>query len=301
MNQLGLIIQREYCNDIKSKAFWIATFLVPILLIGFGIFIAILSLDSSTLQSVASLGQDQPKDDLSGAQIAGMMVGMFLTLFTMMYGSQIYNKVKTEKTNRIMEIIATCVPGRTMMLGKVIAVGMIGMTQLLTWVVLLSGGVLILTLAMQCLSELTDILQVWKLISGIIYGILYFVGGYLLYGSLFACVGAMSDKDNDNQGYIAILTLMLMSSFYLGEYTVDNPSSQLAIWCTYIPFTSPSIGAVGAISGELSWWESILSLGVLYASAYFIVSMAGKIYTSAMLLNGKKFSMKDILVFIKAK
>jgi ABC-2 type transport system permease protein len=301
MNQLGLIIQREYQNDIRSKSFWIATFLVPAVLIGFGIFIGMLTVDSESLQTVASLGQDEPTKDLSGTQITGMLVGMFLTLFTMMYGSQIYNKVKTEKTNRIMEIIATCVPGRTMMLGKVIAVGLIGMTQLLAWAALLSGGFIILFVAMQCLSEAAGYVDIARLIMGVIYGLLYFIGGYLLYGSLFACVGAMSDKDNDNQGYIVLLTMLLMSSFYVGEYTIDNPSSQLAIWCTYIPFTSSSIGAVGAITGERAWWETLLSLGVLYGSAFFIVSIAGKIYTSAMLLNGKKFSMKDILVFIKAK
>ncbi len=300
MTQLQLIVQREYINEVKSKSFWISTFVFPVVLILFGIFIGFMAADSETLQTVSTLGQDTSDKDLSGAQVIGMMMGMFMTLFIMLYGTQIFNKVRNEKTNRIMEILATCVSGRTMMLGKVIAVGLLGITQMLAWAVLIAGGA-ICTLSMLNLYDALTILTDTRVLTAAVYGILYFVGGYLLFGSLYACVGAMTDKDNENQGYIALLTFIIMISFYMAQFTIDNQGSQVAVWCSYIPITSPTIGCVQAISGAMAWWEALISLIILYGCAYFSIVIAGKIYTSAMLLTGKKLSLKDLLVFIKAK
>ena len=136
---------------------------------------------------------------------------------------------------------------------------------------------------------------------GLLYAVFFFVGGYLLFGSMYAMVGAMTDKENENQGYIAIMTFILMACVYLASFAIDNPDTSLAVWCSFIPFTSPSLGAMAAISGTLSWWGVLLSLAILYATAWLAVTVAGKVYTSAMLLNGTKFSPRDILVFIRAK
>jgi ABC-2 type transport system permease protein len=187
-----------------------------------------------------------------------------------------------------------------MMLGKVIAVGLLGITQMLAWAVLIAGGA-ICTLSMLNLYDALTILTDTRVLTAAVYGILYFVGGYLLFGSLYACVGAMTDKDNENQGYIALLTFIIMISFYMAQFTIDNQGSQVAVWCSYIPITSPTIGCVQAISGAMAWWEALISLIILYGCAYFSIVIAGKIYTSAMLLTGKKLSLKDLLVFIKAK
>lgn len=300
MSQLSLIIKREYLNDIRTRGFWISTFIFPILMIAFGVVVGMLTENSETLHTIAEVnngGMDEK--DLSGLQIMGMMTGMFLVIFLMVYGSQIFQKVKTEKTNRIMEILATCVSGRTMMIGKVAAVGLIGITQLAAWgILIIGGGVAVITVMKpDLLIYLTDG-RIWH---AMLMGILYFIGGYMLFGSFYACVGAMTDKDNENQGYMVIITFLLLGSFYISQYTIDNPHSQLAIWCSYIPLTSPGIGAVSAITGGLNWWQTVLSLLLLYISAFGGVTLAGKIYTSAMLLTGKTFSIKDIATIIKAR
>lgn len=300
MNQLSLIIKREYFNDIRSKSFWISTFLFPIITLSFGIVVGLLMEDSETLRSFGELNNGGAAEkDLTGLQIMGMMMGILLVIFLMVYGTQIFQKVKNEKTNRIMEILATCVDGRTMMIGKVISVGLIGLTQLAVWGILIIGGAAIMISFFS--PELIGYLGKGSVWIGVLWGILYFIGGYMLFGSFYACIGAMTDKDNENQGYIVIITFLLMASFYISQYTIDNPNSALALWCSFIPLTSPGIGAVGSITGNLVWWQSIISLIILYASAFISISFAGKIYTSAMLLTGKTFSLKDIAIILKAK
>lgn len=299
MSPLQLIITREYLQDVMSRSFWIGTFALPILMIAFGAGVGFLSAQSDTMQDVASMGQHTPKD-LNGVQLLGLMAAMFLTIFLMVYGAMIFNKVKAEKTNRIMEMIATTVTGRTMMLGKIIAVALTGLTQLLVWMLLIVVGAVVLLTAIGQPDLLAYMLdgRIWL---GLLYAVFFFVGGYLLFGSMYAMVGAMTDKENENQGYIAIMTFILMACVYLASFAIDNPDTSLAVWCSFIPFTSPSLGAMAAISGTLSWWGVLLSLAILYATAWLAVTVAGKVYTSAMLLNGTKFSPRDILVFIRAK
>lgn len=299
MNQLKLIIKNEYLTDVRTKSFWIGTLIVPVLVMAFGIFIGFMMADSETTQKIANPAMPEP-DDLSGTQILGMMSGILLAMFLMIYGAQIFNKVKKEKCNRIMEVLATCITGRTMMLGKIISVGLLGLTQLLIWAALIFLGIFGIIFIFNPdipWQELNDprvyIAMAWSL--------LFFFGGYVLYGSLYAACGAMTDKDNENQGYMTIITFLLLGSFYIGEFAVANPENPFVVFCSFFPFTSPTIAAVSAISGNVPIWQSILSLVVLYVCAYLAVSLAGKIYTGSILLKGKKFTPADILLFLKMK
>ena len=298
MSQLSAIISNEYKMDIQGKSFWITTFMMPILVVGFGIFIGYISQDSDAMKDVMS--PTTTEDDLSGMQILGMLVGMFLTMFIMIYGAQIFNKVKNEKTNRIVEIIVACVPGRTMMLAKVISVGLVGMTQLLLWGGLIAALIFVVYLIAPINIPIESILDI-RIIMAFIWSIIFFIGGYIFYGSLFAAVGALTDRNNENQEYMTIITFILMASLYIGIYAVDNPGSTLTEWCSYIPFTSSTIAAVGAITGNVPLWKTIISIIALYVSAGISLSIAGKIYTSALLLKGKKLMLKDIAVFLKSK
>ncbi len=301
MSQLGLIIKNEYKTDITAKSFWVATFIVPLIFVAFSIFGGYMMSESETAMTLQeSLIGGPDNTDITGLQIVGMLLGMFLTLFIMMYGSQIFNKVKAEKTNRIVEILATCVPGRTMMMAKIISVGLIGMTQLALWGlmigVILAGVFIIFPIDFPWEQILAT-----KYIMAVIWSIIYFMGGYLFYGALFAAVGAMTDKNNENQEYVAVLTLLLLASFYIAQYAVDHGSASFVLACCYIPFTSPTIGAVNAITQTVSIWESILSVVTLYLFAWGAVALSGKIYTSSILLKGKKLSPKDIITFFKSK
>ena len=299
MSQLTTIISQELKTDLRSKSFWIATFLLPVLAMGFGVFMGYISEDSDALNKTMNPVGPEP-EEMTALQVLAMMMGIFLAMFIMIYGAQIFNKVKTEKSNRIAEIIVACVPGRTLMCAKVLSVGLTGVIQLLLWGSLIAlvalGFYLVFPLDIP-FEKLLDI----RILITFVWGVVYFLGGYVFFGSLFAASGALTDKNNENQEYMTIITFILLSSFYIGLYAVDHLDSPLTQWCRYIPFTSPTIGAISAISGAGAWWETALSVAILYASAFVTLSLAGKIYTSALLLKGKKFTPKDILVFMRSK
>ncbi|MDE5956920.1 MAG: ABC transporter permease, partial [Muribaculaceae bacterium] len=213
MSQLGLIIRNEYLTDVRSKSFWISTFLVPVLMVAFGGVMGYLMASSDSAMKLQESITPSPSEDMTMLQAIGLMIGVFLALFIMMYGSQIFQKVKTEKTNRIVEILATCVPGRTMMLAKIIAVGLVGFTQLILWGLLIAVIVFGLLLVLPTDFPWSTLLH-YDYVMALVWSILYFIGGYIFFGSLYAAGGAMTDKNNENQEYIAVLTLLLMSSFY---------------------------------------------------------------------------------------
>lgn len=286
-------------TDIRSKSFWIGTIIVPIIFVAFSIFIGFLMADSEGMKKIANPAAPDP-DEMSGIQVMGMLCGIFLALFLMVYGSQIFAKVKKEKVNRIMEVLATCVTGRTMMLGKIISVGLIGLTQLLIWGGLIALGVAGVMTIMQPDIDFGVFLRP-EVYAGLMWTILFFVGGYIFYGSIYAACGALTDKDNENQAYMTVITMMLLMSFYIGEYAVTHASNFFVIFCSFFPFTAPTIASVNAVAGTTPLWQSILSLVVLYGFAFLSLSLSGKIYTSSLLLKGKKFTPKDILLFLKMK
>lgn len=299
MSKLALMISTEYRQDVRSKSFWIVTFVLPVFIVGFSFLIGYLTEDNDAMQEMSKHTSPGVDENLSTRQLIGMISGVFLTMFLVMYGSQIFNKVKTEKCNRIVEVLISSVTGRTSMLAKVVSVALSGLTQMGIWAVLCIALVLGIAPFIPGL-DLTMLLT-WQTGLYLAITLAYFVGGFLFYGALFAAAGALTDRNNENQGYLSVLMLLLMTTFYIGIYSVSSPGSPLSVVCFYLPFTSSTVGVVETMAGSALWWQTIISLAVLYASAFFSVSLAGKIYTSAILLKGKKFSFKDILVFVQAK
>lgn len=300
MSQLSLIIKNELLTDIRGKGFWIGTIIVPIVIIAVSIGLGLLMSESDSLTSTIEKMPTQPDaEEMTAPKAAGMILGMFLTFFLMIYGAMIFNKVKTEKCNRIMEIISTCVDGKTMMLAKIISVGLLGFIQLITWGIMIFIGIAGFFMVFQFAIP-WDYLTNPKVYLSLLYMLLYFIGGYVFFGSLFAACGAITDKDNENQAYMSVITFSLLGAFYIGMFAVDNGNSALALACTYIPFTSPTVGTVNAITGASPVWQTLLSLLILYVSAFLSVVFAGKLYRSSMLLKGKQFTPKDIVTFIRS-
>ncbi len=305
MNKLRLIVINEYKTAVGSKSFWIMTFVIPLLMVGFGVVMGFAMSDSTSYMSVMdsineSTGLTPEEEGMTAAKAIAMMSGLLLTMAMMVCGSQIMQMVRQEKTNRIMEFLATCVPGRTMLTAKIISVALIGLTQLLLWgaLILLFGIGFIIVLDIDIPWGYLLHPLVWKSLAWII---LYFAGGYMMFSALFAACGAITDSNNENQQYFTVLVMCVLASMYIGMYAVDHPMSVTAQICAYFPLTSPTVGAVNAITGEVPIWNSILSLIVLYACAYGAILIGGKIYASSMLLKGSSLTPKAIMAFIKAK
>lgn len=305
MNKLKLIVINEYKTAVGRKSFWIMTFVFPLLMVAFGVVMGFLMADSDSTMSMMDSINDKtgitPDDEtMTAAKAIAMMVGVFLTIAMMICGSQIMQMVRQEKTNRIMEFLATCVTGRTMLTAKIISVALITLTQVALWVacfVLFGIGFVIVFDIDIPWSYLLHPL-VWQTI---LWSFLYFAGGFMMFSSLFAACGALTDSNNENQQYLSILMMCVLASMYIGMYAVDHPTSVLAQVCAYFPLTSPTVGAVNAITGEVPVWSSVLSLIVLYACAYGAIIIGGKIYSSSMLLKGSSLTPKAIMAFIKSK
>lgn len=121
-----------------------------------------------------------------------------------------------------------------------------------------------------------------------------FIGGYLVYASIFAAIGAAINGQEDSQQFMTPIILLLIFALYAGIYSSDNPDGPLAIWCSMIPFTSPIVMMV-RLPFDVPVWETVLSVVILYAAAFGMIWIAGKIYRVGILMYGKKPSFKEMI------
>ncbi|MDY5637422.1 MAG: ABC transporter permease, partial [Parabacteroides sp.] len=231
--------------------------------------------------------------------------------------------VMEEKTNRIVEIMISSVRPFDLMMGKIIGIGLVGLTQIFLWGVItvalvtvgtgmFGGGAEVdpallaqsnLTPATQDVAQLTDsnVLALlasidWRLMA--ICFLLYFVGGYILYASLFAAIGSAVDSQEDAQQFVAPMSVFMVFALYAGMYSIQNPDGPLAFWCSMIPLTSPIVMMV-RLPFDVPSWQIALSIVLLYASFIGAVWVSGKIYRVGILMYGKKVNLKELLRWIR--
>jgi len=272
--------------------------------------------------------QDSGEEVLTDASVnygLGFLSGILIYLFIFLYGNQIMQGVIEEKSSRIVEILVSSLKPFQLMMGKIVGIGAVGLTQFLIWVILifvLSSFVLSFlgmqmpqqqalemanpeAMAMaQNQGDLTSLLKVIHgidFVSLIVSFILYFLGGYLLYGALFAAVGAAVDSPSDAQQFMFPITIPLIVA-YLGlfVFVLQDPNSTTSFWLSIIPFTSP-IAMMGRISYGVPFWELALSLGLLAIGFLLTTQVAAKIYRIGILSHGTKPSYKLLWKWIRSK
>lgn len=259
------------------------------------------------------------------ASVIGMVFTFIIYMFIMMYGAMVMQGVMEEKTNRIIEVMISSVRPFDLMMGKVIGIGFVGLTQVFLWgiitTVLVSVGGLMFAggadisalqtgpqmgmmdtnaLASSSGNEIMGIINSINIAEIGISFIIYFIGGYMLYASIFAAIGSAVDSQEDTQQFMAPVTIFMVFALYAGIYSMENPDGPLAFWCSMIPFTSPIVMMV-RIPFEIPLWEKLLSVSLLYASAIGIVWLSAKIYRVGILMYGKKPSIKEMVKWIKYK
>jgi ABC-2 type transport system permease protein len=253
----------------------------------------------------------------SEAGSAISMIFVFVIyMFIMMYGAMVMQGVMEEKTNRIVELIVSSVRPFDLMMGKITGIGLVGLTQVFIWcvltVILLNvGGVFFVggggldTSSMShdaaWISPTVSLMSKFgsfNFIEIVVYFVLFFIGGYVLYASLFAAVGAAVDNPEDSQQFMMPLMVIQIFAVYAGIYSVNNPDGPLAFWCSFIPFTAPIVMMV-RIPYEIPFLQILLSLVLLYTSTIFFVWISGKIYRVGILIYGKKPGFKEIARWIK--
>lgn len=254
------------------------------------------------------------------ASMVGFALVFCMFFFIMMYGQMVVQSVVEEKTNRIIEVIISSVKPFDLMMGKIVGIGLVGLLQLFVWFII-GGGLMIgvqsyfgigadaaaidpQTMSMlqnnpEIVSSLTEVFNInW--IQVLVCLVLYFIGGYLLFSSLYAMFGSAANDAQEAQQLMMPLTIILLLAFYVGFAAVRNPEGALAFWCSLIPFTSPVVMMVRAPL-EVPLWELVTSVVLLFITAFLMVKLAAKIYRVGILMYGKKISFGEMVKWLKYK
>ena len=295
----------------------------------FGIDIA--KINASRIQSdikMYNFSGEESSKLINGLKIGvGAIAGYMLMMFVMIYGTSVMRSVIEEKTSRIIEVIVSSVKPFQLMLGKIIGNASAGLLQFFIWGILLF---IISTIASSMFGvdmvemqtsklpaeqleaakqavegdKMTLIIQeILKLpiLKMFLLFIFYFLGGYMLYSSLFAAVGAAVDNETDTQQFMLPIMLPLILGVYVGFATVINdPHGPISVAFSYIPLTSPIVMLMRVPFG-VSWYELAISMTLLLVTFVFMVWLAAKIYRVGILMYGKKPTYKDLYKWLKYK
>jgi ABC-2 type transport system permease protein len=268
------------------------------------------------------------------SMVIGYVGGFLIYIFIFMYGSQVMRGVIEEKSNRIVEVILSSIKPFQLMMGKIIGIAMVGLTQFVLWILLTAALVTTFTaMTGASLSEAgsaqmlmtensrlapsdvipdedeldSDELQlVLEALSTINYGtilgffLFFFIGGYLLYGALFAAIGAAVDNEADTQQFMLPITIPLILSIILIPYIINNPEGPLVFWASIIPITSP-IAMMARIPFGVPYLDLILSVVLLSLGFLLTTWLAGRIYRAGILMYGKKVSYGDLWKWVSYK
>jgi ABC-2 type transport system permease protein len=263
----------------------------------------------------------------------GFAFGYLIFFFIFMYGVQVMRGVMEEKQNRIVEVLISSVKPFQLMMGKIIGVAMVGLTQFLLWIfisLILAGIGLGFAkdhinsaaveqaapqMSMQLEAQFTQgatvqkgddtnqqlstIMDIWHdlpIARILALFLFYFLGGYLLYSSLFAAVGSAVDAETDTQQFMLPITIPMIIAISIAQTAVYNPDGPAVFWCSIIPLTSPVVMMVRIATGNAfdHPGELALSMGLLIATFIFTTWLAGRIYRTGILMYGKKVSWKEL-------
>jgi ABC-2 type transport system permease protein len=264
-----------------------------------------------------TLSENSVKSSSSeAATIISFIGGFMIYMFIFMYGVQVLRGVMEEKTNRIVEVMISSVKPFQLMMGKILGISAVGLTQFLLWIVLTASitGVISnyfkidrfnseqFTETLKTTPDVKQAMEMNKIVTAIdsidfkmiIGGFLfYFLGGYLLYGALFAAIGSAVDSETDTQQFMLPITIPLILSFVVAQNIMKAPDSTMAFWFSIIPFTSP-ISMMIRIPFGVPAWELALSMGLLILGFIGTTWLAARIYRVGILMYGKKVSYKEL-------
>ncbi len=270
-------------------------------------------------ENIARAGQDESKYTAGVGLLIGTIMAFIMFFMVMMYGQMVMRSVMEEKTSRIVEVMMSSVRPFELMLGKIIGAGAVGLTQVLAWVVLGGAVVLIVPLLMdvdpqampsamstgasaidpeevqtetfQLLHEIGK--QNWPVLVSAF--VVFFLGGYFIYASLFAAIGsAMSDDYGEGQALVLPVTIPVVLAFYIVTFVgIRSPNSSLMVFASLFPLFSP-IAMPFRMAFSPPLWQVVLSLVIVLISALFFIWLAGRIYRVGILLYGKKVTLKEL-------
>ena len=232
------------------------------------------------------------------------VAGFLIYLILLIYGSQVMMGVMEEKTNRIAEVIVSSVKPFQMMLGKIVGIGMVALTQFLLWIAFVF---IIYNVSKASGSDIASgmVGSIQNMFSSVNVPLVlfcfgfYFLAGFFFYASLYGAIGSAVDEDmREAQSLSFPITMLVIISIALMTATVSNPTGPIAFWASMIPFSSPIVMMARipyGVPGTVPWWQLGLSMSLLVLGFIFTVWFAGKIYRTGILMYGKKPSWKEMI------
>ena len=259
--------------------------------------------------SKISLTPKNNKDKSANAAIAtiiGYVCGFLMYFILLLYGSQVMMGVTEEKTSRIAEVVVSSVKPFQLMIGKIIGIGMVALTQFLIWICCIfliynitkttghTGGA-----ASEMIGKIQDVFTSVNIPLTIGFFIFYLLGGFFFYSSLYAAIGSAINEDmREAQSLSFPITMLVIFSIALMSPAISNPTSTLAVWSSIIPFSSPIVMMARipfGVPNTVPWWQLGLSMAFLIAGFIFTTWFAARVYRTGILMYGKKPSWKEMI------
>ncbi len=250
--------------------------------------------------------------------IMGLILGMMLYFILIVYGNQVLQSVIDEKQSRVLDVMVTSCTPFELMMGKILGIAMVAAVQIVIWAVLIIGASMFvlpmiashtgidLNAASQAVSnpEVASLLgkfgDVGYLLGLFLELLLYIVGGFLFYASMYAAIGSAVDTPQDAAQFNGIIMMPIIVAIMVMMSVMNDPNSELVFWCSMIPFTSPIV-MMARIPFGIPVWEIAVSIVVLYISFLLMTWVAARIFRVGVYMHGKKPSWKDLGQWIKMK
>lgn len=256
--------------------------------------------------------------------VVGIVMSMLLYFFLILYGIQVMQSIVEEKSNRVLEIIVSSIKPTQLLTGKIAGIGLVAVTQIMIWAVCLvvitvavlpalipadmmndihavqAGAQLATTADIELVSALATVTNPAFILQLTIWLIIFLIGGFLLYSSLFAAVGSAVDNIQDASQLQTIIIMPIIVAMLVSMSVATAPDSALISWMSMIPFTSPMV-MMARIPFGIPVWQIILSAVILYASIFGAIWCAAKIYRIGIFMYGKKPEIREIIRWISYK
>lgn len=292
------------------------------------------------IQTITISDTGEEKSTNTGLSMAiAYISGMLIYILTFVFGAQVMRGVIEEKTSRIVEVLVSSVKPFQLMMGKIVGIALVGLTQFILWTVLsfifvgIAQSVLLPDQAQQMPQqeivqnimegqtanpaagaiesagvspEMKEIMNVFDSVKNVNWGliltsfIIFFLGGYLLYAAFFAAIGSAVDNETDTQQFMIPITIPLLLGLFVSMSAMENPESGIVFWFSLIPFTSPMV-MMARLPFGVPAWELALSMLILIGSFISMTWLAAKIYRTGILMYGKKISYKELGKWLRYK
>ena len=256
-------------------------------------------------------GEDEKESSSIASYMVGLLLALLLYMIIMMYGQMVMTSIIEEKNNRVLEIVVSSIKPVRLMLGKLLGIGAVAVTQILIWGVII--GAFSLTIMPSLITqaaaagsdmEIVDMLSAigdpGYLIGLFVIMTAFLILGYMFYSSIYAAIGSAVDNIQDASQLQAFALAPILIGMIFAMTVLNDPNSELALWLSMIPFTSPIV-MMARLPFGIAAWQIVVSLIILAVTTVFVVWISAKIYRVGIFMYGKKPNIKDLIRWTRYK